>query len=401
MKLLLITYYKIKMMLSDKMLFSAMIIIPLLITFATGYALRYEKSSTVNISIVDEDNTTSSKELVLRMKKNEGINIKTYSREKALSMLEGNQLEAVFIIKEGYEENILTGQNSELIDMAKAPLSISSEYIKVIMSGYVMRRIAENEAVQQVSKLYRESRVPLNENIKKEISDYYNSQWEPKPLMTVNYMEMEKNVETIVKSVSLPPSTATGVGLIVIFIMFYILFGSSWLIEERLNGTIKRLVSGQSALGYSFAGSILALFFSAVFQVILFSAFMRFVFNIILFFSIWSYIIMAIYIFAVISISMLLSSILKTPQQLQATAPVFALLTGFAGGCFWNFVDLSKQARQLSVLTPEGWVLRGINRLLTGSGLNSEVMLSIGVLAAITLVLLPVSYLIIKRQVVN
>lgn len=102
---------------------------------------------------------------------------------------------------------------------------------------------------------------------------------------------------------------------------------------------------------------------------------------------------------SVIAISLFLSAVLKTPAQLQAGAPVFALLTGFAGGCFWNFVEVPDRIKKISMLTPEGWVLNAINKQLLSPYDVSAVTTSLFVLMGISLILIPASYCIIKNSI--
>jgi hypothetical protein len=95
---------------------------------------------------------------------------------------------------------------------------------------------------------------------------------------------------------------------------------------------------------------------------------------------------------------MFLSSVLKTQTQLQAGAPIVALLTGFAGGCFWNFIEMPERIRFLSLLTPQGWTLSAVNALMLDPGSISAAAVPLLVLFSVSLVLLPASYVIINTQ---
>ena len=105
-RLLSVAFYKLKMMLADKLFFAAMIIIPLLITVSAGYALRYEKLNTIPVAMVDEDRSISSSLLMDRLTGKEGIDLVITDREKAEKMLENSQVEQIFIIKPGFAGSI-------------------------------------------------------------------------------------------------------------------------------------------------------------------------------------------------------------------------------------------------------------------------------------------------------
>lgn len=401
MKLLAITFYKLKMMTGDRLFLGAMVLIPLVITVATGYALRYEKLNVIPVAVVDEDKTGYSATLLERLSKKEGLKVYLVEREKGVEMLGGNEAEALFIIKKGFEEKIRLGESEGLIDMAKSPSSFSADFVRELVAGEAMRFIANELAAGWVLKQYEQLEKPVDESFRDEVIKHADSQWEPRPLMTIRYVELEGGKAKELARISMPAATATSAGIIVVFIMFYILFSSGWLIEERINGTLKRLLSGPGALGTFFSANILALMVSGIVQLAVFSIIDRLAFGVDLFPGVLSYAVFAAYLLAVISISLFLSSVLRTPAQLQAGAPALALLTGFAGGCFWNFVDMPERLEQLALLTPQGWALKGINTLLLDPGNVSGVIQPIGVLFAMSLILTPISYIIIKKQVVT
>ena len=401
MKLMTVTFYKLKMMLGDRLFFAMMIIIPLLITIATGYALRYEKSNTIPIAIVDEDLSDYSETLVQRIEQKEGLSVDEVSRSEALSLLEGNKIEQVFIIKEGFEHSVRNGEGSGLIDLLSSPSSYSADFTSEVIAGEAIRLIIGNMAAAWVEEQYKKLGKDFNETLKQEVISYNEGLWQPKPLMTIDYKELQGQELKTVNSIAMPAATATSTGLITSFIMFYILFSSGWLVEERTNGTLKRLAAGPRALYLSFAGNVLSLMIAGGIQILIFSLVDRLAFNVELFPGPLSYVVFFVYLLSVISISMFLSSILKTQAQLQAGAPVFALLTGFAGGCFWNFVEMPERIRQLSLLTPQGWALSGINGLLLDSGNVAAVYLPLLVLFSTALILLPLSYIMIVTRTVT
>lgn len=399
MRLLTITYYKLKMMMNDRLFFAAMVIIPLFITVATGYALRYRKLNVIPIAVVDEDVSDYSTTLLKRLSGKEGIRVLVVSRAEALKMLEGNEVEGIFIIKDGFGKKITEGNTMHLIDMASSPSSFSAEFTGEVVAGEVMRFITSNKAADWILKQYSQHGKPVSGSFAAEVIEFADSQWEPEPLMTIEYTESDSGGAYKLEGISLPASTATSAGLVIVFIMLYVLFSSGWLIEERRNGTLKRIASGPGAVILSFAGSVLSLTISGMLLIILFSIINKVIFGIDLFPGMLSYVVFFAYLLSVISISMLLSSLLKTPAQLQSAAPIFALLTGFAGGCFWNFVEMPKHLDRLAMLTPQGWALKGINRLLVNPKDISVIILPVVVLLLIPLFLLPLSYCFVSRSV--
>ncbi len=104
-KLSKLTFYKLKIMFSDKLFFYLMVIIPVLITLATGYALRYEKLKVIPVGIVDNDKSETSKILLERFSKKEGLKIKYLTKEDGIKEIKNNKIEALFIIKSGLKKD--------------------------------------------------------------------------------------------------------------------------------------------------------------------------------------------------------------------------------------------------------------------------------------------------------
>lgn len=397
-RLLTVTYFKLKMLLADRLFFAAMIIIPLLITIAAGYALRYEKLNTIPLAIVDEDMSDSSELLLDRLAAKEGISLTKTDRGSAMEMLEDNEAEQVYIISAGFEASILNGESEGLIEMHSSPASYSEGFTREVVAAEAIRIIMANTAANNVLLKYEELGIERGSGFREEITGYSDAFWEPEPIFTIDYRELKGDAAESVERVSMPAASASSTGLIIAFIMFFMLFSSGWLVEERTNGTIKRLGAGNRALAVSFQGSVLALFAAGALQILMFSVVLKLFFDIVLFTGFYSYLVLAAYLFAVISISMFLSSVLKTQTQLQAGAPVVALLTGFAGGCFWNFIEMPERVRFLSLLTPQGWTLSAVNALMLDPGSISAVVMPLLVLFSVSLVLLPASYVIINTQ---
>lgn len=397
MGLLKVTFYKLKMMLSDKLFLAAMILIPLFITIAAGYSLRYEKLGVIPVVFADEDKSMYSETLIQKLMEKKGLKISVASRQEALDILHGNGAEAVFIIKDNFEKSIISGEPEGVIQFVKAPSSFSADYIREIVAGEVMRFITSNMAADWVENQYSKLGFDTGEDLRRQVIEYTGEQLDNGPALPVEYHETGDNGTLKVKSVSMPAATATSAGIITVFIMFYILFGSGWLIEERLNGTLKRLQSAPGAIGLSYLGNVLALFAAGIIQVIFFSAIDRFL-GVRLLPGPLAYAVISSYLLSVISISLLLSALLKSPAQLQAGAPAAALLSGFAGGCFWNFIDMPANLKTLALFTPQGWALKGINSLILNPLGTAEAIVPILVLLSISAVLLPAGYIIIRVQ---
>lgn len=203
-----------------------------------------------------------------------------------------------------------------------------------------------------------------------EVWDFTDSLWEPEPPMKLVFEEIirdgadihfDKDTENreVEERVLQQDSSITlaSYGMLIAFIMFLIIFNSGWLVEERDNGTLARIISGPGALTALFAGNILSLLVIGILQILLFSTICSFFFKVHILSGISSIVIILIYLCSVIGVSLFISSILKTKIQLQAGAPLFSIITAFVGGCFWNLTEVGGIVKAVSLLTPQGLAL--------------------------------------------
>lgn len=251
-KVIGVAFYKLKMMLSDKLLFAAMILIPILIMVTAGYTLKNEKLDTIPVAVVDEDESAYSSLLMERLSKKEGLSLNTVDHETAQELLEDSQVEQVFIINKGFEESVKKGDSVGLIELISSSSSYSAGYTSEVVAGETIRMVTADMASNNVTQQYESLGIEKGSGFRDEVYAFADSLWEPEPLMTIDYKELKSGiVESVSQAVPSTSSTASA-GLIVAFIMFYMLFAGGWLIEERLNGTIKRLAVGRGAVAASF-----------------------------------------------------------------------------------------------------------------------------------------------------
>jgi ABC-2 type transport system permease protein len=265
-----------------------------------------------------------------------------------------------------------------------------------------------NEYIK-LNKLPSETQSDEKGQIWNEAWEHTDSLWEPEPPMKLEFEEVHEGTIGTVESEknTFQDSTisSSAFGMLIAFIMFLIMFNSSWLVDEKENGTLKRIISGPGALTALFAGNILSLLIIGILQVVLFSTICSIFFGVDIFTRTSSIIIIFIYLLCVIGISLFVSSILKTRIQLQTGAPLFSIITGFIGGCFWNFTDMGGIMKTISLFTPQGLALDLFSRYgqqisdktipaVTGTILTTT---SAIILLALAIGLTLVSYVSIKR----
>ncbi|MCX7772441.1 MAG: ABC transporter permease [Clostridia bacterium] len=397
MKFRSILINRLRVLLSDKLFILAVLLVPLLLSVITGYAQKKEKLGYVPLAIVDLDKTESSQILCKRLAQKEGLKAVVTNEAQALNQLQEEKAEVMVVIERGFENKLKLGKLEEVIRVVKSPATYSAELVEEMISAEALRIYSGHFAFNWVYQSFIARGADLTQLDRADFLKRTEAYWRPKPLMEVTYEEVEVTSGKA-DNITIPSFTAASLGLLVLFIMLALLFGSGWLCEEKANGTLQRILTIRSAVLPLFFGNTAALFLMGVFQAAVFLAVQGIFFGISLLGGCYAYMILALYILAAASLSMLLAALFETPHQLQAAAPVFALITGLMGGCLWNLIGVPQSLLRIALLTPQGWALKALTDLYAAPSDWNLALPSAFVLLGLSAILLTMAYRMVLKS---
>lgn len=374
---------------ADKLFVLAILILPVLLSSISGYAQRKEKLGYVPIFLADEDRTESSELLARRLMNKEGLSVKTGLLDVGEKEVRNDDAEALIVIEKGFEKSLKTGNIEGAITIVKSPSTYSAELIKEIIASEVLRIYSTDFTYDWLSRNF-------DDTDREDVAKRLEEKWQPDPVMTIIYEEIEVKA-TEDGNISIPPFAAASLGLLILFIMLGLLFGSGWLCEEKVNGTIQRAMSVKGALRQLFMGNIAALFIMGLFLTVVFTLVQWVFFGVLLIKGPLPFMIMFLYILCVSSVSLFLSAVFQSSHQLQASAPVLTLVTGIMGGCLWNLAGVPKPLMSIALLTPQGWALKALTDLYGVPDRIESALPAIFVLGAASVGFIVFSYYGMKR----
>ena len=163
------------------------------------------------------------------------------------------------------------------------------------------------------------------------------------------------------------PSAYYGAAMSILFLFFTVGFAARSVIAEKRGGTLARILSGPTSpaaviLGKTLSVSALALAgFVTVWGV-----------TTVIFGADWGppaavLALMGATVIAVAGVATLVSSLARTPQQAESYTAVVTFALALIGGNFLGPGQLPDVLRRASLLTPNGWALRGFTDLASGS----------------------------------
>ena len=184
------------------------------------------------------------------------------------------------------------------------------------------------------------------------------------------------------EAANIEPSAYYGAAMSILFLFFTVGFAARSVIAEKQAGTLARILSGPTGpatviLGKTSSVSTLALAgFVTVWGV-----------TTAVFGADWGppaavLALMGATVIAVAGVATLVSSLARTPQQAESYTAVVTFALALIGGNFLGPGQLPGLLRDASLLTPNGWALRGFTDLASGStdltGLGPTILVLLG-----------------------
>ncbi|NBJ68962.1 MULTISPECIES: ABC transporter permease [Clostridia] len=116
------------------------LLFPIIVVIFLQYLLlNFEEDTKVPVGIVVADQTNTAFELVEKIKESPLIRVYQLDEKKALNQLEKHELDSVFVIKEGYEEQINRGIRNRLITSYQSDLSFAYTSVSEMVASMVQQ----------------------------------------------------------------------------------------------------------------------------------------------------------------------------------------------------------------------------------------------------------------------
>jgi ABC-2 type transport system permease protein len=177
-----------------------------------------------------------------------------------------------------------------------------------------------------------------------------------------------------------------GPSMAIFFLFFTVSFGARSVLAERQQGTMRRLLATAAPPGGVLAGKALAAFVLGTSSVLVMWLATTVVFG-----ADWGdpVAVVALTVSSVLSaigITALVVTVAKTDEQADGYSSLVVFTLALLGGNFVYLAQLPEALQRVSLLTPNGWALRGFVDLVADGGGLATVALPVAVTLAIGLV---------------
>lgn len=359
--------------------YAFIILLPIVLMIVFGTLINDEESG-IRLPVTDLDGTPLSRALIEELDSLGVYNISILDMEHLERMVAENEAEAGFIIPGGFGKSVTRGEIPQL-ELFVTRGDQAGYSLQGVLT-FTIQRIAYNAVIEKetIKFLYEQGDFVkgYEQDYGKRVRTLIAENWEERLPIKVTGSGTEHNRDDMFAH--------TSIGFTVAFSMFIIVFAVGDILEEKRTGVWGRLSVSPVSYFKILTGGLICSFIMGMIGMMSMAFIGGLIVGVDWFGHIGGVIVIFLaFCFCTVSLGMLLSSIVKTPQQLQVAAPILLVSAAMLGGCYWPLEIVSSRALQAAAkIVPTGWAMQALKDIIIqGQGfervyLPAAVMLLMG-----------------------
>ncbi|MDO9556024.1 MAG: ABC transporter permease [Coriobacteriia bacterium] len=368
-KILAIGLLNVQQMLRNPTELVGVILLPVALTLVFGSAFGGGEDRPVTVPVVDEDASAYSAQVGALLGAEESFEVTTVARAEAERRVREGEAAIAVIVPDGFGEAVENGD--AIIEVMRDPASQNGFATMAVLEGVAVRMSADVTA----ARIPEQMPFPLPLTSFAERYDAADALWEPAPpVSVVGQTVVASEVRGDAEFAS--NTTQSSAGFTVMFIMFVTFGGASGILEEREQGTLRRLLITPNHKTVLVVGKIFGIVITAVLQALILVGIGAALFGVP-----WGNDPLAVgvmllsYILAVTGLAILVSAVVRSRDQLSGLMPLLSVGLAMLGGSFWPLQIVSPFMQTIAKLTPTGWAMIGLTDVVArNQGLEAAVL---------------------------
>lgn len=337
-----------------------LIFFPIIGSLTFGYFFeKGQREIVIPIALVDKDKTEFSTLVTSRLSAQQEIQLHKISASTAERMLARKEVDSVYIITEGFQENLLKENRENNIEVWVTPSSFAEGIVREVIASEVTRITSNIKAANRVVKLFERMDIPTHsvDNLWSEAYIFTDEQWSPKPLMTVDYEQW--GVEGDRKNTFSGSNYTPFIRLWTFFVMLSCFLTSDWIIYEKQKVFTRMSSTYRGVYSYLLQCSGAYLVFH-IFQIIISSTiFQKLGFVNMNLDELGT---MIFFVVFCLSVSIGVASFIPSLGSYYIISFLTVMIIGILGGSFFPTQDLSSVLASITSYLPQSLLFREGNK---------------------------------------
>jgi ABC-type Na+ efflux pump permease subunit len=321
-----------------------------------------------------------SRELLTRLDKVSGLEVKLLSRTEAERQLDNSNLLLVIYIPENFSADLASGQPVQLTVRQRGNGGTEGQIVTSMVRGVVEQINREFQVQQRVSTLVADQGIP-EDRIQITVQKFLEKE-QSSPLVGITETTVGTNPDPV--NQFLP-------GILAMFVLFAISMSANAIVEERRKGTLERLLTTRLTRGELFAGKFLSGLFRGFVQTLILMILAEIVFRLFTPANFLAVMLVAFVFAATASaLGLVIAAVSRTSDQAIWISVVFTNVSVILGGT-WFAIPEGGAYFILSKISVSTYVNDALKGLIGESKSLSTVSTDIYILIGVTVIALIVS----------
>lgn len=396
MKALTIALLYLKTTYSSRAILFFALPMPLLFTFVLGSALGNngpgEGQIEIELGVVDQDGSELSALLIERLEADPAVAVTLLDLDTALVELE-DVLSAALLIPAGFETQLESGQDVDLTFYQNSNEFSEAQLLSEAVTAAAAQLAGSFSAAEIATNVART--VGLFADAGEAVAADYQAQafaaaeaaWaEGAPL------RVETGTVSRLETDSIPNGVGqSSPGMLVMYALFFTFTGGGVLLNEREEGTLRRLLVMPMGKSTLMAGKLLGIYLGALIQMTIMVLAGQFLFGVEWGQDLAGLVLMLLaYGLAGTTLGLMLAALSKTAAQAGAAGTIAMMALASLGGAWWPIEIVPDWMKSLALFLPTGWAMRGFHDLITRGLDFNAVLLEASVLLGFALLFLAI-----------
>jgi ABC-2 type transport system permease protein len=362
----------IRMTYSSRAVLVFQLVMPLVFTAMTGVASGGFAPSDeeftgwpVAVSVVDEGELATA--FLAKLEADPALDVRLVTQEEGITAVENEDVVAALTIPSDFGQSLPAGNNVALDFYMNADQVVEAQPVEQAIVSAMSQMQASLAAAQRSTDVAAslglfEAGVDRNDYFDESVARA-NMAWKQPPI-TVS-VQQETHLETAEDQIPLGINQSSP-GMMVMFAMFTMLGGAITLIQERQEGTLRRLLVMPISKLSVLTGKLSGVFVTGLLQIII-----LIVAGALLFSVPWGRSPMALlllilaFAFAITSLGMMMAALTRTMAQANSLNTVIVLVMASLGGAWWPLEIVPQWMQTLGRFFPTSWAMTGFHDIIT------------------------------------
>lgn len=360
--------------------------------------LRNSKPSPQKLLVNDQDSTELSLKTIGELETLKGLAIEMAQHDEAISKVKEGKRLAVLVFHHGFEDSVNEGRTVpvELIyDAAReVETGILQQALISKLVGSYSKIAARNKVKRNMQKKYESmdssAFVNIQESVDEQFSDNTSDEDNSELKLTALEPELKEN-----------PGIVQSVGGVSVMMLLFVVAGiGSSILQEKEEGTLKRLLCSPLNPYHILSGKLIYSVFISLTQLIVMFVYTWLVFGLNIFLDIPSLLAMLLATaIACASFGIFLASICSTRKQVDSLSVIVILIMSAIGGSMMPLFMMPQFMQKLAVISVNYWAINGFYDIFWRHLPFMKVMHNVGVLIGMGSVMTAVSLFLFKRHI--